>query len=782
MTSRSRRRACQAVALRCALALAGLFVILCCTAKHAIAQPLVNEVYEDAKDIITELIERDVAESIAPNLACYSQNGLLKYFPGTLQAVYDRNFGGLKAVLQKEAVALAGNYAFECFRQRRTIPLKDFLPIASFTPVNKNVGCAEDIRKAGGPASYQEQEHLRVIASGAQYLPLDACTQQAGPAPGLELPCFLAQATVAAANGDTASAEAFLSGAVATTVTTFIQRSANAKLDLGAAAQLRKVVIDDVHARFTTGAFSADGLFGAFAGEDFEQVWTLSTQTLDQICSGPPNLRVRAGGLWLLLHPQAFTATIRDHVRTTTVRGELLLQTLQDFQRDSAAALPGEGLGGALARALFAQASQVPVGRVTVTSDTTPGAEGVSLAYDEQAKDATTFTGPGLDRLVLLREMAEQSVKYRRILLLAVPSNDQPTVQLFLHGFFGLAQALERLGTALHGLGTDGNGEFQVPLLFNGIVQGKLKQVLCNDQPPPYFPAGTPAMELTPCVLWTQFIGLLDPQGTLLPMLNAAREKNYRALATSAVAAVFSETSMEEMCCGVEDTESCRDLTKLYGRLAKSVVSYVLMPRDDQDASMAARAAFKSAAVDVIRSLDVKGGVEVEPTWASIFTPSGAMRASWSGSYQNEDSRHTGLRFVPTIDFLTFRKRLTHQESPLYFGAQLTLFDLLAPFTEIVSRESDLKLENKSLVLATLIEPRLSGVIAIPELTKHTVLTLGASIRGSAAFDVTPVDANGVRGQPTFRYATLLYPGPGRDFLDGLGQLLEVSAGVQYIP
>lgn len=774
-------RARCALALRCALTLA-VFLTLCCPARHASAQPLVNEVYEDAKDIITELIERDVAESIAPNLACYSQYGLLKYFPGTLQAVYDRNFGGLKAILQTEAVELAGNYAFECFRQRRTIPLKDFLPIASFTPVNKKLGCAEDIRTVGGPAAFQEQEHLRVVAAGAQYLPLDACTQQAGPAPGLELPCFLAQATVAAAKGDTANAEAFLSGAVATTVTTFIQKSVNTKLDPGPAAQLRKVVIDDVHARFTTGAFSVDGLFGAFVGEDFEQVWTLSTQSLDQICNGPPNLRVRAGGLWLLLHPQAFAATVHGRARVTTVRGEQLLKTLQEFQLDTAAALPGEGLGGALARALFAQASQVPVGKVTVTPDTTPGSEGVSLTYDEQTKDAAAFTGPGLDHLVLLREMAKQSVKYRRLLLLAVPSNDQATVTLLLHGFFGLAQALERLGTALHGLGTDGNGEFQVPLLFNGIVQGKLKQVLCNDQPPPYVPSGTPAMELTPCVLWTQFIGLLDPQGSLLPMLNAAREKNYRALATSAVAAVFSPTNTEEMCCGVEDTESCQTLTKLYGRLAKSVVTYVLMPRDDQDAAMAARAAFKSAAVDVIRSLDVKGGVEVEPTFASIFTPSGAMRASWSGSYQNEDSRHTGLRFVPTIDFLTLRKRLTHRESPLYFGAQLTLVDLLAPFTEIVSRRSDLKLENKALVLATLIQPRVSGVIAIPELTKHTVLTLGASIRGSAAFDVTPVDVNGVRGQPTFQYATLIDPGRGRDFMDGLGQLLEVSAGVQYIP
>ena len=64
------------------------------------AQPAADVVYSDVKDIITELIEQDVAQNVAPNLACYSPTGLLKYYSESLQAVYDRNFGALKDTLR----------------------------------------------------------------------------------------------------------------------------------------------------------------------------------------------------------------------------------------------------------------------------------------------------------------------------------------------------------------------------------------------------------------------------------------------------------------------------------------------------------------------------------------------------------------------------------------------------------------------------------------------------------------------------------------------------------
>jgi hypothetical protein len=202
------------------------------------------------------------------------------------------------------------------------------------------------------------------------------------------------------------------------------------------------------------------------------------------------------------------------------------------------------------------------------------------------------------------------------------------------------------------------------------------------------------------------------------------------------------------------------------------------MSRDDQDASIAARAAFKSAAVDVIRDLGKRGGVERKPSLSSfatsIVTPTGTLRASWSGSYQNEDSRHTGVRLVPTIDMLTFRVGLTRAESQVYFGAAFSAIDVLAPVAELVSRRADVTYDHQSSFLAAFIQPRLSGVLAIPELSKHTVLTLGASLRGAAALKINDT---------TFGYETVF----GTSNLnysawDRFGQLFEVSAGVQYIP
>jgi hypothetical protein len=109
-----------------------------------------QDVYSDAKDIITELIERDIAESVASDLACYSPDGLLKYFPNTLQAVFDRNMGAIKTQLERDTVNFVANYAFECFRQKRSIPLAQFLRLRSERSQYQSMsGRGEGGRRAG---------------------------------------------------------------------------------------------------------------------------------------------------------------------------------------------------------------------------------------------------------------------------------------------------------------------------------------------------------------------------------------------------------------------------------------------------------------------------------------------------------------------------------------------------------------------------------------------------------------------------------------------------------
>jgi hypothetical protein len=760
------------------------------SARAASAQPVADEVYADAKDIITELIERDVAEAIAPNLACYSPGGLLKYYPGSLQALYERNFGALKAVLEHETIALAGNYTFESFRQRRSIPLSEFLPMAHFSPGagdakiytdkdNQKVGCVDHIKELGGPATYQQElaQAARRMSNGV-YLPLDTCTGPKQLPPALELPCLFAQAAVATANGHAVDAQELLITAVGATTATVLADSASITPEPNALANLQRMVIDEVRARFATGAFSNDGLFSMLGATDFGQVIALAQKPLNDIFASPnASLRQRAGALRLLLAPSE-----APKAQVSPVKGENTSLALLPFLTELVPVVqPNESAGAGIARAILVQLGQVVAGNVqaTIADD-----GDVLLAFDPTSKLAVSLTGPGLARLAALADMQRTAAQYEHWLAQLDPSGGKDPLDLaMIQGALGLVQTIESLAAAVGGIDKNSAGKFDVVTLLDGVARGKFTQALCpqGTKPPDAVTSpDTPVKVITLCDVWTQAIGLLDPDDTLRPILAAVRDQDYRALAVSAVSAIFSPSTTEEMCCGSEDA-TCTDTVALYGRLAKSVVSYVLMPRNDQDASLAARAAFKSAAVDVIRATGSRDGVEHSNDWRTFLIPSGTLRASWSASYQDEDSRHTGLRVMPTVDMLSIRQRISYGESPVYIGGVISLIDLLAPVTELVSRDANLKYANKGLVLAELIQPRIAAIFAVPDLSKHTVLTLGASMRGAAPFDLHEK----VDGAERYGYSTIIrapsvkpYEDPG----DVFGQLFEVSAGVQYVP
>jgi hypothetical protein len=745
--------------------------------RAALAQPTTADVYSDAKDIITELIERDIAESIAPNLGCYSPGGLLKYFPGTLQALYERNFGALKDVLQRETIAMAGNYVFESFRERRSIPLSEFLPILPFEPNSGESKCADDMRNVGGPAQYQQQlQQARRRMNKGAYLPLDACS---GPNPeqNLELACLFAQAVIASASDRPADAEELLITAVSVVTADAVS---NHSLPAAAAStpslpvqELRTMVLEEVHALWSTGSLPSEGPFAVFAADDALKALTLAQKSFKDILAEPSaSLRARAGGLRLLFAPVDFPLVeVNDASHTV----QDLVATLGDLDGD-APTVPGEGRGVQVARALLSHDAQDPKGTVSVSN--VP--EGVLIKFQPGAS-APTFTGPGLARLQDLAAMAEASQDFQQLLhALGGSAAADPSNEALLRAAIGLVQSLETLVGAVRSVGKTSSGGFDLLSLLDGAAHGKLADQLCPKQVQKNADGSYPVKDLNACDIWNQAIGLMDPRGLLRPIVAAALSKNYREVATSAMSALFSDAVIEQVCCG--RGASCQEVAALYGRLAKSVASYVLLPRDDEDASLAARAAFKSATVDVIRSIGKRGGVEHKLTWRGFLVPTGSLRASWSSSYQLEDTRHTGIRYVPTIDWLTIRVPFTTESSAVYVGGSLSLVDGLAPFAELVSRQAAVKYEDKWLLAAAFIQPRLSGVFAVPDLSKHTVLTLGGSMRGSAPFFLD----TSASGQERFGYSTVFasprVKGHGYDTGDVLAHLFEVSAAVQYVP
>lgn len=99
---------------------------------------LTDAIYDDAKDIIEELLTTEIAHEVAPGIACLSGRRELSpddpgpvsyafqskryrleattHFPKTLQSVYNRQFGRLRGTIGDESAGLAGYLVYQALR------------------------------------------------------------------------------------------------------------------------------------------------------------------------------------------------------------------------------------------------------------------------------------------------------------------------------------------------------------------------------------------------------------------------------------------------------------------------------------------------------------------------------------------------------------------------------------------------------------------------------------------------------------------------------------------
>jgi hypothetical protein len=572
-----------------------VLLLLLLLAPRAHADALASDVYADVKDVIAELIEREVAESVAADLSCYSPSGFLKYFPNTLQSLYERNFGAIKDQLRREAVGFASNYAFECFRQQRTIPLDQFLPVSGFDPTDGQANkCSQAVKDLGGPANYQDRLAREIRASGRVYYPLDRCGKdQPSADPLASAICPFVAALRAAASARPKDGVVAFAEAAAGVVQQ--QWSARLKLEdtsgLLAIEPMQTAIFDELLTRVSAGSFPADGLLGAFATEGTAAAMNLASQDYAAIFGAPSERRrVRAGALRLLLDP-APPEVLVSGIQVSGIRGVLRASS-------QALSLAGEAPGISLARAILAHAGKVYQGAVRV--DVVAG----GVAFTQvKADGATALVGPGLARLAELAEMGQEAARMEKLLdglglVSEGLSEDDNTrlalIKLIIQATIGLVQSIEETAAALKAIPRNADGTIDVITLLDAIIRPERDTGFCPVTP---VRAGSaPEIKLTLCGLLRQTVAIADPEGLLLPILGAALERDYRRVAVTATDAVFSNASIETICCG--KTARCFEVAALYGRLAKSIVSYVLMPRGDEDQSIAARAVFKSAAVD----------------------------------------------------------------------------------------------------------------------------------------------------------------------------------------
>lgn len=218
------------------------------------ANAAANAVYEDLRDIIGRLVEREAAESIAANLTCSGPPGLLVYFPRTLQSGFDAQFGSLGPILRAEVADVAGSYvlalaAVPAMANGESPSLGDILINRNWvTPWQQYVApnavrkeasdvapaslaeCAGVIRFAGGPSEFKRQSSKYMKAppgsgNAAKPVPInpkliDQCSGAAlhGSDLRLRVSCELALATREGVLGSEQGAEEHLVRAIGTVI------------------------------------------------------------------------------------------------------------------------------------------------------------------------------------------------------------------------------------------------------------------------------------------------------------------------------------------------------------------------------------------------------------------------------------------------------------------------------------------------------------------------------------------------------------------------------------
>src|SRR5262249_18054933 len=161
-------------------------------------------------------------------------------------------------------------------------------------------------------------------------------------------------------------------------------------------------------------------------------------------------------------------------------------------------------------------------------------------------------------------------------------------------------------------------------------------------------------------------------------IVQAASAGNVREAAHAAVVAVFTAKRDGDNC---EEANRCKK--DVYERFAESLVYYVVDLAKDQTASDDTRAAFRSAAEEVIRYA-WPGGYERASYWSWLY-PDLALRADWSPGFVNPSDKT--VRYVATATVLSIRHPVYYTDS-VYIGVHVSLFDLLGPLSELSLRSN----------------------------------------------------------------------------------------------
>lgn len=642
-----------------------------------------SAVYDDVKTVIEDLIEKDVAQTVVPNISCQAPV-TLRYFPNTLQRVYDRQFGQLQSAIQTDSAELAGSLVYyalttnnadpasliesffdaavggtcvagdgTCLTANEDIVLKgadkDKITKGSLFPIHylpnvESPACASLVQQASGPLPF---------ANALQGLLDGSCTGN------VTLPCDLGRATKELVAGDTVTAEGDLQLAIAAVLGTSLTAPA-------ITPPVTNAVVKSI-------ASLVQRYFAAFATNPSVDPETYIT--LD------PTLPSGPGGV----DTDAFKARLRRSAREWTLATGASKQgmTLSNFTRYLL-----------------------------------EGADAAALCPRNAAGQPPAACGK-LGQLV-----GTAAADVRRIVQ-AASSHDVAAVAM------DVLRAIFTIGNALDG-----------------------------DNCSPH-PAGHISTSATRFNLRTQ--------------LNVkAPAKAQSAAADVAAGAAGAAPPAGAPKAAAESPDCDRQvIIQRYGQFLASLVAYSVEVATTGKSTSQTQGAFESAVFDVLQTDGPNAGTNRD-FGTNFLLPKPSLRLSWNAGYVN-DVASNGFRYVAVLDWPTVRFPFRNTQG-VYFALDVSLVDLLGPFSESALRKQSTNYDSGALEWAEFLDPRVEVMFGIPSLTTHLVLTGGLSYRSAG---VATNHAGTLKYYSPYAARPSDYPG---DDVSYFSQFIEVGLGVKYLP
>ncbi|MBN9168213.1 MAG: hypothetical protein J0I07_45210 [Myxococcales bacterium] len=163
---------------------------------------------------------------------------------------------------------------------------------------------------------------------------------------------------------------------------------------------------------------------------------------------------------------------------------------------------------------------------------------------------------------------------------------------------------------------------------------------------------------------------------------------------------------------------------------ARFLVAFSLYLLDDDEGANSgsvSKQAFRAAAKDLILSEGRSGYPAREPGLLNFdfgALPNLSLRASFSSGYSVPNDSSSTSRYTLSIEPLVLRWRPMRNA-----GMQLSFIDVFAPLSEAILRNRAYSRTGEWRILADVLRPRIGVWAGIPELSRHVLVTAGLGFR-----------------------------------------------------